>query len=56
MDADVLAVRRWLLDEARSLQRQHEDLRRRLAAVRSLMRLVKAYEVATQSAAAEATS
>ncbi len=56
MDADVLAIRRWLLDEARGLQQQHEDVRRRLAAVRSLMRLVRAYEAATRPPAAEAGS
>jgi hypothetical protein len=56
MDADVLAIRRWLLDEARGLQQQHEDVRRRLAAVRSLMRLVAASAPPTRPPAAEAAS
>lgn len=58
MDADinVASIRRWLLVEARELQQRHEDTRRRLEAVRSIMRLVKAYEAATRPTAAEAAS
>lgn len=58
MDADVnvAAIRRWLLDEARELQHKHEDTRRRLEAVRSIMRLVKLYETATLPTAEEAAS
>ncbi len=57
MDAeDVAGVRRWLLEEARALQRQQEETRARLEATRAIMRLVKAYEVATAAAAKEASS
>jgi hypothetical protein len=55
-DVDVAAVRRWLLEEARRLQQQQEETRGRLEAVRSVMRLVKAYEDATRPAAKEASS
>ncbi len=56
MDADVAAVRRWLLDEARRLQQQQEETRRRLEEVRSIMRLLAAYETATRPPAKEASS
>jgi len=56
MDANVAAVRRWLLDEARRLQQQQEETRRRLESVRSIMRLVKAYEDATRPPAKESGS
>lgn len=55
-DVNVGAIRRWLLVEARELQQRHEDTRRRLEAVRSIMRLVKAYEAATRPTAEEAAS
>lgn len=55
-DVDVAAIRRWLLVEARGLQQQHEDTRRRLEAVRSIMRLVKLYETASRPTAEEAAS
>jgi hypothetical protein len=55
-DHDLPAIRRWLLVEARGLQQQQEETRRRLEAVRSIMRLVKAYEDATRPAAKEASS
>lgn len=56
MDADTAAVRRWLLNEARSLQQQQEEVRARLDATRAIMRLVKAYEIATAAATREASS
>lgn len=55
-DVDVAAIRQWLLVEARGLQQQQEETRRRLEAVRGIMRLVKAYEDATRPAAKEASS
>jgi hypothetical protein len=55
-DADLPAIRQWLLGEARGLQQQQEELRRRLEAVRSIMRLVKAYEDATRPTTKEASS
>lgn len=55
-EVDVAAVKNWLLVEARGLQQQSEDVRRRLEAIRSVMRLVKAYEDATRPAAKEASS
>lgn len=55
-DVDVAAIKNWLLGEARGLQRQQEETRRRLEAVRGIMRLVKAYEDATRPAAKEASS
>lgn len=55
-DVDVAAVKNWLLAEARGLQQQQEETRRRLEVIRSVMRLVKAYEDATRPAAKEASS
>lgn len=55
MAADTAAVRRWLLNEARSLQEQQEETRAKLEAVRSIMRLVTAYEAATATSAKEAS-
>lgn len=40
MHADTTFVRRWLLDEARSLARQQDEIRARREAVRAIMRLV----------------
>lgn len=56
MAADTDVVRRWLLNEARTLQQQQEDVRARLEAVRSIMRVVQAYEAATATPAKEASS
>ncbi len=55
-DVDLAAVRCWLLEEARRLQQQQEETRRRLEAIRGIMRLAKAYEDATRPAAREASS
>jgi hypothetical protein len=55
-DADVAAVKNWLLVEARGLQQQQEEIRRRLEAVRRMMRLVAAYEAATRPTTKEASS
>jgi hypothetical protein len=56
MAAELPPIRRWLLDEARALQQQQDGLRVRLEAVRSIMRLVKAYETATEAKPPEASS
>ena len=53
---DVDAVKNWLLGEARGLQQQQEETRRRLEAIRGIMRLVKAYEDAKRPAAREESS
>jgi hypothetical protein len=55
-DVDVVAIRQWLLVEARGLQQQQEETRRRLEAIRLVMRLVAAYEAATRPAANEAST
>lgn len=41
---DTAEVRAWLLAEARRLQVKQERIRRRLDAVRDLMRIVSEYE------------
>jgi hypothetical protein len=41
---DTTAARAWLLAEARRLQAKQERMRRRLDAVRDLMRIVCDYE------------
>jgi len=41
---DTAAARAWLLAEARRLQKKQERIRRRLDAVRDLMRIVCDYE------------
>jgi len=41
---DTAAARAWLLAEARRLQAKQERIRRRLDAVRNLMRIVCDYE------------
>jgi hypothetical protein len=55
-DVDVAAVKNWLLGEARGLQLQQEETRRRLEAVRGIMRLLAAYEDATRPTTKEASS
>lgn len=55
-EVDLTAIRHWLLDEARALQQCQEETCRRLESVRSIMRLVKAYEDATQPTAKEVAS
>ena len=55
-DVDVAAVKNWLLGEARGLQQQQEETRRRLEAIRGTMRLLAAYEAGTMPAAEEASS
>lgn len=42
---DPALARAWLLAEARRLQKRHEAIRRRLEAVRNLMRLVCTAEI-----------
>ena len=46
MAADVPAIRRWLLDEVRTLQQQQESARIRLMVLRSIMRLIADSEAA----------
>jgi hypothetical protein len=55
-DVDVAAVKNWLLGEARGLQQQQEETRRRLEAIRGIMRLLAAYEAASRPTAEEASS
>jgi hypothetical protein len=46
---DSALARAWLLAEARRLQKRHEAIRRRLEAVRELMRIVCRSERARRS-------
>lgn len=55
-DVNVAAVKHWLLAEARGLQQQQEETRRRLEAIRSVMRLLASYEDATRPATKETSS
>lgn len=55
-ELDLTAIRHLLLEEARGLQQRREETNRRLEVVRSIMRLVKAYEDATRPIGREAAS
>lgn len=56
MAADTTAIRRWLLDEARSLQEQQEAIRVRLTVLRTIMRLVASHDGTPARPVEEASS